>query len=57
MAAMFQIVSNPHPKYTLPALPNPQITENFLKHTFKKSHTERPSAEDLIRDAFVQDFT
>lgn len=56
MAAMFQIVSNPHPKYKLPAQCS-QLAENFLRWTFKKAFSERPSAEDLLRDAFVRDFT
>lgn len=56
LAAMYQIVSNKHPKYKLPPQCSVHV-ENFLMQTFKVSFADRPPAEDLLKDKFVRDFT
>ncbi|KAL8610277.1 hypothetical protein ACOMHN_062009 [Nucella lapillus] len=56
LAAMYQIVCNKHPKYRLPPQCSVHV-ENFLVLTFKTTVTDRPSAEDLLKDRFVRDFT
>ena len=56
LAAMYQIVSNNHPKYKLPPQCSVHV-ENFLMLTFKVSVADRPPAEDLLKDKFLRDFT
>ncbi|XP_070187854.1 mitogen-activated protein kinase kinase kinase 2-like [Littorina saxatilis] len=56
LAAMYQIVSNKHPKYKLPPQCSVHV-ENFLTLTFRCAVTGRPSAEDLLKTTFVRDFT
>ncbi|XP_064646116.1 mitogen-activated protein kinase kinase kinase 2-like isoform X2 [Lineus longissimus] len=51
MAAIFKIAMSDHPKYELPGHVTP-VAVDFLKLTFKKSPSERPTAEDLYRHEF-----
>ncbi|XP_025111373.1 mitogen-activated protein kinase kinase kinase 3-like isoform X2 [Pomacea canaliculata] len=56
LAAMFQIATSKHPKYELPATCSTSVRD-FLMLTFQRTPTDRPSAEDLLKDKFVRDST
>ena len=57
MAAIFKVATCDYPKYDLPTKAS-DCCKQFLKHCFKKTQTDRPTAKWLLTNhEFVNKFT
>ncbi|CAH1789656.1 unnamed protein product [Owenia fusiformis] len=56
MAAIFKIATTDTPKYELPKETS-DVARDFLRIIFRKKQQERPTAEELLRHKFCNDFS
>ena len=54
MAAIFKIATADHPRYELPSH-STDVARDFINRCFRRTQTERPSAEELLRHKFCRE--